>query len=130
VQARLGQPSGGVLPARAHPDHHDVGLFDVHALLLTDPLLPLMAQLEPVAVTRLLPGSGRECQPGDNTRRRSDLTGEDECHDVLAVAARRRGLAGCVPRLPGNIAAAAGLLRGAAARAVTEAGHAGLADLI
>jgi hypothetical protein len=48
VQAGLGQPPGGVRPAGTHPYHHDVGLYDVHALLLTDPLLPLMAQLEPV----------------------------------------------------------------------------------
>jgi len=40
VQPSLGQPPGGVLPTGTHPDHHDVGLFDVHALLLTDPLLP------------------------------------------------------------------------------------------
>jgi hypothetical protein len=33
-------PPGGVLPARAHPDHHDVGLLNAHVLLLTALLLP------------------------------------------------------------------------------------------
>src|SRR5487761_1423906 len=40
VHPGLGQPPGGVLAARTHPDHHDVGFFDVHARLLTDPLRP------------------------------------------------------------------------------------------
>jgi len=40
VQARLRQLPGGVLAARAHPDHDNIRLFGVHALLLTDPLFP------------------------------------------------------------------------------------------
>jgi hypothetical protein len=35
VQPSFGRPPGGILATGPHPDHHDLGVFDAHALLLT-----------------------------------------------------------------------------------------------
>ncbi len=93
-----------------------------------------MSQLKPVTATRGWPGSARECQPGDNTRRRCPAEAvlaagweEQALHDAVAVC----GLFNLMNRLVEGlgIAAGTGYFQVAGPR-LADIGYTGLRELL